>query len=191
MGDYLMKRIIVTIISAFVILSGSFAQESEKDKEEAKPPSKKEPSKVYWGGQLGLSFGDYFRIAVIPMVAYKVSPRFHVGGKIGYAYTEDKRYENATITSHNYGGSIFSRFLIVKGLYAHAEYMYWSYKYQTENLEGERTWVPFLLVGGGYIQPVSPSTSVFIEILWDVLNDENSPYDSSDPWISIGVGVGF
>lgn len=186
-----MQRTITTIVLAFVLISGSFAQETEKTKEEPKSTTKQEPSKVYWGGQLGLSFGSYFRIAIIPMVAYKVSPRFHVGGKIGYAYAKDSSYENATITSHNYGGSIFSRFLIVKGLYAHAEYMYWSYKYQTENLEGERTWVPFLLLGGGYVQPVSPSTAVFIEILWDVLNDENSPYDASDPWVSIGVGVGF
>jgi len=185
-----MQRLIITIIFAFVLLSGSVAQESDKDKEESKPPTKQEPSKVYWGGQLGLSFGSFFRISIVPMVAYKVTPKFHVGGKIGYAYTEDKRYENATITSHNYGGSVFTRYLLVKGLYAHAEYMYWSYEYQTENLEGDRTWVPFLLVGGGYVQPVSPSTAVFIEVLWDVLRDENSPYNA-DPWVSIGVGVGF
>jgi hypothetical protein len=187
----MMRRTIFTFILAIVFISGSFAQETDKTKEKPKAKSKQEPSKVYWGGQLGLSFGSYFRIAVIPMVAYKVSPKFHVGGKIGYAYTEDKRYENATITSHNYGGSVFSRYLIVRGLYAHAEFVYWSYKYQTENLEGERTWVPFILLGGGYIQPVSRTTSVFIEVLWDVLQDENSPYNASDPWVSIGVGVGF
>ena len=187
----MMRRTIFTFILAIVFISGSLAQETDKTKEKTKAKSGQEPSKVYWGGQLGLSFGSYFRIAVIPMVAYKVSPKFHVGGKIGYAYTEDKRYENATITSHNYGGSVFSRYLIVRGLYAHAEFVYWSYKYQTENLEGERTWVPFLLLGGGYIQPVSRTTSVFIEVLWDVLQDENSPYDASDPWVSIGVSVGF
>ena len=186
-----MQRSIITIILAFVLISGSLAQETDKDKEKPKPTTKQEPSKVYWGGQIGLSFGSYFRISIVPMVAYKVTPKFHVGGKIGYAYTKDTSYENATITSNNFGGSVFTRYLIVRGLYAHAELMYWSYKYQTENLEGERTWVPFLLVGGGYIQPVSPSTAVFIELLWDVLRDENSPFSSSDPFISIGVGVGF
>lgn len=186
-----MQRLIITIILAFVLISGSFAQDSEKDKQQSKPPVKQEPSKVYWGGQLGLSFGDYFRISIVPMVAYKVSPKFHVGAKIGYAYTEDKRYEDATITSHNYGGSVFTRYLLVKGLYAHAELMYWSYGYQTENLEGDRTWVPFLLLGGGYVQPISPSTALFVEALWDVIRDENSPYDSSSPFISIGIGVGF
>jgi hypothetical protein len=114
-----------------------------------------------------------------------------VGGKLGYSYTEDKRYEGATITSHNYGGSVFSRYLVVQGLYAHAEFVYWSYRYQTENLEGVRTWVPFVLLGAGYFYPVSSNASVFIELLWDVLQDENSPFKASEPWVSIGVGVGF
>ena len=186
-----MQRLIVTVFLAFVLLSVSFAQETEKEKEQPKKMTKQQPSKVYWGGQLGLSFGSYFRLAIIPMVGYKVTPKFHVGGTLGYSYTKDSRYENATITSHNFGGSVFTRYLIVRGLYAHTEFAYWSYKYQTENIEGDRTWVPFLLVGGGYIQPVSPSTAVFIELLWDVLRDENSPFSSSDPFISIGVGVGF
>lgn len=186
-----MQRLFITLFLVFVVISGSFAQESDKDKEKSKPMTKQEPSKVYYGGQLGLSFGSYFRLAIIPMVGYKVSPRFHIGGTIGYSYTKDSRYENATVTSHNFGGSVFTRYLIVGGLYGHAEFAYWSYKYQTENLEGDRTWVPFLLVGGGYILPVSPSTALFVEVLWDVLRDENSPYSGSDPFISIGVGVGF
>ncbi len=69
--------------------------------------------------------------------------------------------------------------------------VYWSYKYQTENLEGDRTWVPFLLLGGGYIFPVGPGVSLFVEALWDVLKDENSPYDSSSPFVKMGVGVGL
>jgi hypothetical protein len=186
-----MQKLILTFFLTLVLSSGLFAQDSEADKQQSKPPSKQEPSKVYYGGQLGLSFGSYFRIAVIPMIGYKVTPKFHIGGTIGYSYTKDSRYESATVTSNNFGGSVFTRYLLIKGLYGHAEFAYWSYKYQTENLEGDRTWVPFLLLGGGYIQPVSPSTALFVEVLWDVLRDENSPYSGSDPFISIGVGVGF
>ena len=186
-----MQRLIVTVFLAFLLFTGSYAQESDKDKEKSKQMTRQEPSKVYWGGQLGLSFGSYFRIAVIPMVGYKVTPKFHVGGTVGYAYTKDSRSDVATITSHNFGGSVFTRYLIVRGLYAHTEFAYWSFKNQIENIEGDRAWVPFLLVGGGYIQPVSPSAAVFIEVLWDVLEHEDSPFNASDPWISIGVGVGF
>jgi hypothetical protein len=32
---------------------------------------------------------------------------------------------------------------------------------------------------------------MFIEVLVDVLNDDNSPYEEWDPFVSFGVGVGF
>jgi hypothetical protein len=177
----------VSIIFIFLLAFSLAAQENQTA---PKPVKVNEPSKVYWGGELGLTFGSYFRISLVPLIGYKVAPQFHVGGKLGFSYIEDKRYETK-ITSFNYGGSVFARYLLIRGLYAHAEYVYWSYKFQTENLEGDRTWVPFLLVGGGYIQPISPSASLFVEILWDVLKDENSPYNSSDPWIKVGIGVGL
>jgi len=182
-----MYRNYVSVLLILLFVSVLAAQERPAAQQ---PPKKNEPSKVYWGGELGVSFGSYFLISVVPLIGYKVTPQFHIGGKLGFSYIEDKRYETK-ITSFNYGSSVFARYLIVKGLYAHSEFVYWSYKYQTENLEGDRTWVPFLLVGGGYIQPLSPSASLFIEVLWDVLKDDNSPYNSSDPWVKVGVGVGL
>ncbi len=66
-----------------------------------------------------------------------------------------------------------------------------SYEYQTANLSSERKWVPFLLLGGGIVQPISSRASFFIEVLFDVLQDDGSPYKDWEPWISIGVAAGF
>jgi hypothetical protein len=184
-----MQRFIITIILAFTLLSVVIAQDSAQ--EQSKPTSRSEQNKIYWGGQLGLSFGSLFRLKIVPMVGYKITPKFHTGGTFGYSYIKDRRYASTTVISHNFGGSVFSRYLVVRGLYAHVEFAYWSYNYQTANFDGERSWVPFLFVGGGYIQPVSPSTVLYVEILWDVLRDENSPFNSSDPFVSMGVGIGF
>jgi hypothetical protein len=181
------SRILISVSLIFLLISGICAQDSSFT---PAVQMKDEPSKIYWGGELGLSFGSYFRISLIPLIGYKVTPKFHVGAKLGVAYIIDNTYEKE-VTSFNYGGSVLARYLLIKGLYAHTEYAYWSYKYQTENLEGERTWVPFVLVGGGYILPISPAASLFVEVLWDVLKDENSPYDSSQPWVKVGVGVGL
>ena len=172
-----------------------FAQEVDTTASSTPPPpppkqSAPGPSKVYYGGIVGLSFGDYFRISFAPYVGYKVTPKVSVGGKIGYEYIEDKRYDEKLI-SNNYGGSVFTRYHVVPKLYAHGEFAYLSYKYKISNLESEREWVPFLLLGGGLVQPTGGRTSLFVEVLWDVLQDANSPYDSSTPFISIGVGVGF
>jgi hypothetical protein len=147
-------------------------------------------SKVYYGGTLGLSFGSFFRLAVTPLVGYKLSPRASVGLKVQYEYTVDKRYAEE-VTSHNYGGSVFARFIILPHVYAHAEFAEMSYKYASGNYTSERQWVPFILLGGGYVQPISPRTALFVEVLFDVLQDAKSPYEKGTPWISAGVSAGF
>ena len=118
-----------------------------------------------------------------------------VGFKLAYEYINDKRYDPSR-TYHNYGGSVFYRYRVIPQLYAHAEFAYASYQYSVQtdvfgNVESERKWIPFLLVGAGYVQPISRTTSLFIEVLFDVLQDDKSPYENWEPWVSIGVGVGI
>jgi len=157
-----------------------------------KPQKQSQPaaSKVYYGGTVGLTFGDYFSIRVTPWVGYKVTPKFSIGGKIGYEYIEDKRYEEK-LTSNNYGGSVFTRYLLHPRIYLHGEFAYISYKYKISNVETERQWVPFILLGGGLVQPLGGRSALIIEVLVDVLQDSNSPYEDWNPFVSIGIGVGF
>jgi len=166
-----------------------FAQDTDKKQT---PVKKKKPaaSKIYYGGNLGLSFGSYFRISIAPLIGYKVSPKASIGAKIAYEYIEDKRYD-PKLTASNYGASIFTRYRIHPSIYAHAEFAYLSYQYKISGIIDERTWIPFLLVGGGYIQAISPGVAIFAEVLFDVLQDSNSPYEKWNPFISIGVGVGL
>jgi len=156
------------------------------------PPKASEPGpkRVYYGGTVGLSFGDYFRFSIVPFVGYKLTPKLHIGGKVGYEYIEDKRYDE-TLTSHNYGGSVFSRVFPRPSIYGHAEFAYMSYKYKVSDTESDRFWVPFLYVGGGLVKPIGQNASVFVEVLFDVLQDDKSPYEDWAPFISAGVGVGF
>jgi len=151
-------------------------------------------SKWYYGGTLGFSFwNDYFYLTIQPMVGYKVTPKLSIGGKIGYSYIN---YSDVDIDTHNYGASLFSRFRVIPQLYLHGEFVYWSYEtlvfnQSTLSYESGRNWVPFILLGGGFVQQLGPNTSMFIEVLVDVLNDDNSPYEEWDPFVSFGVGVGF
>ena len=137
-----------------------------------------------------MSFGDYTRISITPLLGYKVTPRLHIGGKVSYEYITDNRYAEE-FTSSNYGGSVFTRLLLSKRIYAHAEFADISYEYMVSELESDRFWVPFLYVGGGLIQPLGKSASAYVEVLVDVLQDDKSPYEDWSPFISAGVGVGF
>jgi hypothetical protein len=145
---------------------------------------------LYYGGYINLSFGSYTVIGVEPLVGYRLTRELSVGAKVRYNYIKDDRYSTSQTTS-TYGGSVFGRYLITPNIYAQAEAA--SYNYERFFIGGgsERDWVPFLLLGGGYIQPLGDRTWLTVEILFDVLQDDKSPYDDWEPFFSIGVGVGF
>ena len=190
-----MKRVITVAIIVLAGINLSFSQrvsnvDSLGRMDSAKKSQKQNTQKTFYGGTLGFNFGDYFRISVEPLVGYKVSPKFSVGAKFRYEYINDSRY-NKDVIYHNYGGSIFGRYRPIPQIYFHAEPAYMSYQFSVSSYESERQWVPFIFLGGGYVQRVGKNTFLYAEILFDVLQDDNSPYEDWDPFISIGVSVGF
>jgi len=194
-----MKKILVLVILPFCFLLADGTGERQ-DKEANSIYNPFNPasaqSKVYYGGNIGFRFwNNYFYLGVYPLVGYKVTPKFSVGGKLGYAYISDSRV-NPTLSTSNYGGSIFTRYRVVPQFYLHGEFVYFSYERVTSfnannTYNTERFWVPFILLGGGISQMVSPNVWFFAEVLVDVLQDSNSPYKKWDPFVSFGVGAGF
>lgn len=146
--------------------------------------------KPYYGLIFGLSFGSYTRIQINPMVGFPISPKFSLGGKVSYEYVKDTRNSLYDLTWNNYGASAFARYKVVPRAYVHLEYAYINYNSKLGDIK-ESTWVPFLYAGGGYIQPLGNNVAMSIEVLFDVLQNENSPYKNWDPVISIGVQAGF
>lgn len=195
-----MKKFFVLLLVLISITTVySFTEETEKNNTSIYNPFKPDPqqNRWYYGGNVGLSFwNNYFYLGIYPLVGYKITPKFSIGGKLGYAYINDNRSSFGSTTSHNYGGSIFTRYRVIPQIYLHGEFVYFSYERFTYNLassqfESSRVWAPFLLLGGGFSQMVSPNVWVFVEVLFDVLNDNNSPYEEWDPFVSFGAGVGF
>jgi len=197
----MLKIYLIILFSVLTVFAQN--QDTTVVKPETPPPTAKsdQPSKWYYGGTIGFNFwSDYFLLSLEPMVGYNVSPKFSLGGKVQYTYINDSQYEVEDLTYHNYGASIFGRFRPIPKMYLHAEFAYMNFESYTVTYDpinrtyefpSERVWVPFVLLGAGFVQPVSASTSVYAEILFDVLMDDNSPYEDWDPIIHVGVGVGF
>jgi hypothetical protein len=146
--------------------------------------------RVYYGGNVSLTVGNYTRIGLYPLVGYKITPKLSAGVQVGYEYIRDNRYSSTYETS-NYWASVFTRYRIIPQLYAHVEYAQLNYELYNGLGESSRQWVPFLLVGGGYSQPIGPRTWLNLQVLFDVLQHERSPYSRWSPIFSVGVGVGF
>lgn len=165
-----------------------------KNNEQIKPAKKNssKPSlkKVFLGGSLGLSFGTYTSVRLYPMIGYKVTPKFSIGTKFMYEYAKNSAYSNNN-TYNNYGLSVFSRYRIIPQVYVHAEYNYMNYEGYSFNNENYRYAVPYLFLGGGFVQKTGRNSHIYAEILFDVLNDSNSPYAEWTPFYSVGVSMGF
>ena len=147
-------------------------------------------SKVYYGGYLNLSFGTYTVVGAQPLVAYKVTSKFSLGTQLTYEYFSNK-YSGERYSSSNYGASIFSRYRFIPQLYAHTEFSTMNYDLSYYSDGDSREWIPFLFVGGGYSQPVSANIWLNAQVLFDVIQHENSPYADWEPFFSVGFGVGF
>ncbi len=132
---------------------------------------------------------SYFSVSLRPMLGFKLSPKMSLGLEVMYEYVKDARYSK-TYNYSNYGGSLFARYRVIPALYLQAEYATYNYEYRTA-LNGTREWVPFLLLGVGYSQRIGRRTYAYAQVLWDVLQDERSPYNPGEPWITFGVSSGF
>ncbi len=154
----------------------------------AKAASTPLSQRIYYGGSFTFSIGSTTRIGIFPSVAYKITPKTSGGIGLSYEYVD---YEGPGRSGHNYGVSTFARYRILPQIYGHAEYRVSSYQLFTTPDDSRRTTVPFLLLGGGYVNQISPRTWAYVEILFDVLNDPNSPYPEGEPVGNIGVSVGF
>ena len=165
---------------------GSFAQDSTQVSSGAEETTSKfDKSKLYYGGYMSLSFGSFTTIGFEPMVGYKVTPEFSAGVSLSYEYSS---YDD--ISASNYGGSVFTRYRVHPRIYTHAEFSAINYEIY-HFMDTERKWVPFLFLGGGLSQPISSNTWLTAQLLFDVINSDNSPYKSWEPFFSVGVGIGF
>jgi hypothetical protein len=199
-----MKSFLSILMITLLIASFSFGQDTDTtqvitQQEQEQPQQQQKPAKkqqapiykrVYLGGHMSLTVGSYTRIGVYPLLGYKFTPKLSGGLKIGYEYVRDNRYAS-TYESSNYGGSIFARYRVIPRLYLHVEYEQFSYELYNSDGTSNREWVPFFYVGGGYSQPLGRHVWLTAQVLFDVLQDERSPYNRWDPIFSVGVAAGF
>ncbi len=152
-----------------------------------KPPFK---DKLYLGGNLGLSFGSYTNVVVAPILGIRWSRRLNSEVGIEYNYTKDTRY-NTDYTYNQYGGRVSSQFFFIPQLFAHAEFAGLSMEQYYQETGKERHFVPFLYLGGGFRQYLGGRSSMSFRIMFDVLNNQYSPYSPGTPFYSVGFGIGL
>lgn len=180
--------------------SASFAQGTKYEE------PKKFKDKIFYGGALGLTVGDVTQIDLIPVVGVWFIPQWSVGISGRYSYYSHKGYfiggPSEPYRSHIWGGSVFTQILPIVdfsevlpipvhgGIMFHGEYerLFLDRRMLdpfSTSLSG-KTWVELYLVGVGYRQRLGEKAALNIMLLWEVSNNQFSPYPQN-PMIRVNL----
>jgi hypothetical protein len=179
-----MRALIVSLFVTFLFVSTGFAQEQEQTPKPRKPWK----DRMIYGGNVIFNVNTGFTwLGATPMIGYRVTDKYTAGVGMSYIYGSGNR-----VTSNNYAASIWQRYALLEQVFLHAELEYGSQSITQELITGDITSTrsyPAFLVGGGYRQVLSGNASIGFSVLYDVIQDPNSPY--RDLVYRGGIAVGF
>jgi hypothetical protein len=179
-----MKKVALIFLFLSAVFNSAYSQ--QQDKEDFW-------DRVYFGGNFGLNFGTNFTVVELsPLMGYKLTEQLSVGLGGTYIYFKEKIPQyNFTYETSIYGGNIFARYFIFENVFLHAETGALNldvpqpfYPYTLH-----REWVQTMPVGGGYRSMIGDNSSFMIMILYDLIEDPNSPYQN--PIFRVGFGIGI
>lgn len=158
-------------------------------------------SRLILGGSLGAVFGDYTNLDISPIVGYRFNDFIAAGINVNAQYGSYRlRNYDVTVQRDKYtifGGGVWGRVYPIQQLFVHIqpEYNFINQSSTVYNGGQKTTYksnygVPSLLVGGGYTQSVGGRVGIGISILYDVIQDDRSPYRNNIVY-RLGAGLGF
>ena len=155
--------------------------------------------RMFFGGGLGLQFGDYTVINVSPIIGYKVTEKFATGIGATYIYEHLKEsvvtntgIYNLEYKTNIYGGSVFAKYYLFESFFGYGEYGILNMEVPDNTFlyTFKRDNVSSLLVGGGYREMLGERVGIELMVLYDILDEPYSPYGNG-AIIRMGIVAGF
>ena len=183
-----------TILLTLLTLSFLFSLGQETEDSSARKGFQKE--KLFFGGNFGLTFGDYTLINISPQVGYRFSNFFaagvglnvqHVSYKYRNIYTNDPEYKSSLwITGLNVFGRVYPINNVFIQAQPEANYIFGKERDYNSDLvtKVDAEIIPSLLLGGGASIP-SGRGAFIAGVYYDVINHERSPYGER-PFVQFG-----
>lgn len=193
-----MKIKYLLAICLFIGASGSvFSQEEEQPKQGF------DKSRLFVGGTIGLSFGDYTFVNVSPQLGYMFNRYLAAGAGINGIYSSSKTHYTGVTEEWEYGViglNVFGRVYPVPFAFAQlqpeANYVWETYTFhdnqnntKQEDKRGAKM-IPCLLAGVGAAIPAGRSGAFTIMAQYDLLQNDRSPY-SENVFFSFGFNFGL
>ncbi|MFL5741506.1 MAG: hypothetical protein ACJ75B_14875 [Flavisolibacter sp.] len=176
-----MKNFILSLVILLGVQSFAIAQKDDDEKKGFKKEN------FFTGGSISLSFSSYsFLVGGNPVFGYSLAKWADVGIVGNYTYSSFRDYPYLGDRLHQtvYGGGFFTRlfpvrFLFLQGQIEHNWMGSTYFPYDNSTRQKTNLASNSLLVGAGYTtgrDPSGKSVYGYLAVLWDVMNDRNSPY---------------
>ncbi len=180
-----MKKYILAITLILVIVSIKTSAQDETPKEGG---FKKE--NLFTGGGLSLGFGsNSFQAGASPFLGYSIAPWVDAAITVNYNYSSYSNFlsYNDKLRRSTYGAGAFTRIYPVNFLFIHAQFEHNFINEKlifSDNSQSEKNKVEAnsLLLGAGFASgryANSGQPFFYFSILFDVMDNEYSPYTNS------------
>lgn len=191
------KKIVVVPVLMISLFCATSSLRAQDEQSSGKGFDK---SKLFFGGNFGLSFGDYTVINISPQAGYRFNPYFAAGAGVNFIYSSFRyRYNDPSYDyRENYGVTglnIFGRVYPIQYLFVQAQpelnYVWGKVKYYdgtpSQKLDGQ--FVPSLLGGAGAAIPAGRG-AFYVLLEYDILQNDRSPYGNRAIY-NFGYNFGF
>ena len=194
-----MKNVLMILMLSCFAITAANAQD---EVEEVSRGFKKE--NLFTGGSISLGFSNNsFQVGASPVFGYSIAPWVDAGVAVNWNYASFRDIyisgSNDKIRKSTYGGGAFARLFPVNFLFAHAqiEHNFITQKYLPANggtSSSSKVDATSLLLGAGYATgryANSGQPFFYLSVLFDVMNNEFSPYTNSGGDIIPIIRAGF
>lgn len=199
-----MRKICLVSVYLFILIGNSFAQD-ETAKEE--PNKGFDRSRLFVGGNFGLSFGNFTFVNISPQIGYRFNDLFAAGIGINGQYSQNRyRINGNTVYKDKYGVAgmnVFGRiYPIPQGfiqIQPEMNYIWGSridYIPQESKSSLNGKILPSLLAGVGAFLPAGGVGGLVIMAQYDLLNKGDYYPNPSTPYgknifLSVGFNLGL
>ena len=147
--------------------------------------------KFFYGGGVGLGFGDIRYVEIWPLFGYNFNPKVRGGMTLIYRYRKDDRVDESVSTT-DYGGSLFVDYFPMPRFFLRGEYEHLSYEFINFDLTTDREGFNSVFGGVGFSNPIGSNGALNITLLYNFSHDDGQRSPYADPYvIRIGVSFGF
>ena len=144
-------------------------------------------NKLTYGANFQAWIGNPTFVYLAPTVGFLLTPKLNVGIGVVYNYTRADYGAYGSYSQSLYGGHSYLRYIITDGIFAQVQYDKLRQPDFLSVQADAKTWVDYVLVGGGFRQPLGERAAFMTAIMYNLSPSILSIYYPNRVVIQFGI----